>query len=103
MFKSQRSFVVVASMLMGITACGQNVPAPTTNSPKTADFDAQPGKELITKMKIKIGSKTFTATLADTKAAAKLKAKENSGSIAADRLLANDREWKSNFKQPLNG
>jgi hypothetical protein len=74
MVKSQLIFVVVASMLIGITACGQNVPPPAANSAKTADFAAQPGKKSHTKMKITIGSNTFTATLADTPAAAKLKA-----------------------------
>lgn len=75
MVKSQLIVVIVASMLMAIAACGQNDPAPNTNSAKTADSGAQPNRESITKMKIKIGSTMFTATLADTAAAAKLKAK----------------------------
>jgi hypothetical protein len=75
MAKSQVIVTFAASMLIGIAGCGQNVPAQNTNSAKSSDSGAQPHKESVGKMKIKIGSKTFTATLADTAAAAKLKAK----------------------------
>jgi hypothetical protein len=73
--KTQLIVVVAAGMLMGVTACGQNVPAQNTNSAKSSDSSAQPVQESVGKMNIKIGPKTFTATLADTAAAAKLKAK----------------------------
>jgi hypothetical protein len=72
MSKSQLIIVLVASVLFGSATCGRSVPAQNANS---AGSNAQPGKESIGKMNIKIGSKTFTATLADTAAAAKLKEK----------------------------
>jgi hypothetical protein len=73
--KSQLIVVVAAGMLMGIAGCDRSVPAQATNTAKSSDSSAQPHKETVAKMRIKIGSKTFTATLADTVAAAKLKAK----------------------------
>ncbi|WP_425613547.1 cyclophilin-like fold protein [Anatilimnocola sp. NA78] len=72
MSKSKVIIVLVAGVLFGSAACGRSVPAQNANS---AGGSAQPGKESIGKMNIKIGSKTFTATLADTAAAAKLKEK----------------------------
>jgi hypothetical protein len=75
MSKSELIFVLVAGLLLGSAACGRNVPAQGTNSLNAANSSAQPSKESIGKMKIKIGCKTFTATLADTAAAAKLKEK----------------------------
>jgi hypothetical protein len=62
-------------MLMGIAACDRSAPAQNTNSGKSTDSSAQSSKESMGNMKIKIGSKTFMATLADTPATAKLKAK----------------------------
>lgn len=75
MAKMQSIVVLVAAMLMTITACDRTVPAQNTHSATPTDGSAQPSKESIGNMKIKIGSKTFTATLADTAAAAQLKAK----------------------------
>ena len=75
MAKSQLS-LVSRSMLMGIAACDRS-----SSGSKPELCEVLPtavlslSKETIGKMKIKIGSKTFTATLADTAAAAKLKAK----------------------------
>jgi hypothetical protein len=74
MVKSQ-VIVVAVSMLVGIVACGQNVLAENANSATSSDKSDQRHMETVDKMKIKIGSKTFTATLADTAAATKLKAK----------------------------
>jgi hypothetical protein len=68
-------FVLVTCMLTGIAACGSSEQTQNTNAAKSADNSDQPARESIRKMKIKIGSKTFTATLADTPAAAKLKSK----------------------------
>jgi hypothetical protein len=72
MSKPGLTFVVAAGLLIGSEACGRSVPAQNSNS---ANSSAQPIKESSGKMKIKIGSKMFTATLADTAAAAKLKEK----------------------------
>ena len=65
-------FVLVAGLLLGGVACGRSVPGQSTNSSNSI---AQSRKESIGKMRIKIGSKTFTATLADTPAAAEFKTK----------------------------
>jgi hypothetical protein len=75
MSKSQLIVVLVAGLLMGIAARDRTVPAQNTSSAKSAGSRAQLNEGSIGKMKIKIGSKTFTATLADTAAAARLKAK----------------------------
>ena len=75
MVKSQLIVVVAAGMPMEIAGCDQGVPAQAKHTAKSSDSSAQPHEETVAKMKIKIGSKTFTATLADTAAAAKLKAK----------------------------
>jgi hypothetical protein len=68
-------FVFVTCMLLGIAACGSSEQAQNTNSSKSGNKSAQPSRESIHKMKIRIGSKAFTATLADTPAAARLQAK----------------------------
>jgi hypothetical protein len=73
MVKSQL-FVLVTGVLMGFAACDRDVPAQNTIFAKSANSTAQRPKESIGKMQIKIGSKTFTATLAETTAAAGLKA-----------------------------
>ncbi|MCI0359275.1 MAG: hypothetical protein L0211_12420 [Planctomycetaceae bacterium] len=75
MAKSHLIVVLVAVMLMGIAACDKSVPAQNINSAKPAVSIAPPNKETNGNMRIKIGSKTFTATLADTPAATELKAK----------------------------
>ena len=74
MSKSKPITVLVAGMLLGSAACDTNIPAQNTNPAKSADSSAQPRKESMEKMKTKIGSKTFEATLAETAAAAELKA-----------------------------
>jgi len=71
MTKSGLSLLLVAGWLLGSAACGRNVPAQSTNS---VNSSAQPSEESIGNMNIKIGSKTFAATFADTAAAAKLQA-----------------------------
>ena len=75
MAKSKLVAILVAGMLSGITACNRDESARNTKSKSSAVSSAPPGKESGGKMKITIGSKTFTATLADTPAAAELKAK----------------------------
>jgi hypothetical protein len=71
--KSQLIVVVAAGMLMGIAGCDRSVPA--QDPAKSSDSSAQPLEETVDNMKITIGSKTFTATLAETAAAAQFKAK----------------------------
>ena len=75
MAKSQLIIACAASLLTGIAGCGPNVPAQKSNSAKSPDSSAQSQWESVGKMKLKIGPRTFTATLSDTAAAAKLKAK----------------------------
>jgi hypothetical protein len=67
MAKSPLIVVLVAGMLMGIAACGKTVPAQNRIAPSNKESNGT--------MRIRIGTKTFTATLADTAAAAELKAK----------------------------
>src|SRR5687768_3966666 len=70
-----RLFLLVAGMLMGNAGCGRSVPPPNTNSAKVTEDSGLPSKESGEKMKITIGSKMFNVTLADTPAAAELKAR----------------------------
>jgi hypothetical protein len=74
MARSQLSLILAVGILSGIASCNWSDTAQNTNTAESADSGARPSKESIGKMKIKIGSKTITATLADTPAAAKLKA-----------------------------
>jgi hypothetical protein len=73
--KSHLTVVLATGMLMAFAACDRSVLAQNTNSTKPAKGISQPNKESNGHMRIKIGSKTFTATLADTQAAGELKAK----------------------------
>jgi hypothetical protein len=74
MVKSHRTFVLAVGILTGIASCNWSGPAQDTNSAKSADSGTRPSKESLGNMRVKIGSETFAATLADTPAAAKLKA-----------------------------
>jgi hypothetical protein len=74
MATSRLSLLLAAGILWGIASCSRGASAQNTNAAESAESRARPGKESIEKMRIKIGSKTFRATLADTPAAAKLKA-----------------------------
>lgn len=73
MAKWQLMFVLAAGLLTGSASCKGGTSAQKTNSADDPDSGARPGKESLGNMKIKIGSKSFTATLADTPAAAQLK------------------------------
>jgi hypothetical protein len=75
MRKLQLKFVLAAGILTGIASCDWSASAQNTNSANSADRSAAPRKDSIENMRISIGSKTFTVTLADTAAAAKLKEK----------------------------
>jgi hypothetical protein len=66
MAKSHLIVVIVAGMLIGIAACDKSVPAQNRIAPSNKESNGT--------MRIKIGSKTFTATIEDTPAAAELKA-----------------------------
>lgn len=72
MEKSYR-FTLVTGLLVGVWGCDYQVPAQHANLSKPADRAAQLSLEIGKNMKLKIGSATFMATLADTPAAAKLK------------------------------
>jgi hypothetical protein len=73
--KSKLIVVLIAGTIMGIAACDKNVPAQNVDTVQPAESSAQPNKESKGNMRIKIGKQAFTATLADTAAAAELKAK----------------------------
>lgn len=67
MAKSHLIVVLIVGTLIGIAACEESVRAQNSVAPSS--------KESSGNMRIKIGSKTFTATIANTAAAAELKAK----------------------------
>ena len=74
MAKSQLIFVLGLGILSGITSCGWSGSTQEASTTKSAASVTQPSKESPSNMPIKIGSRTFAATLADTPAAAALKA-----------------------------
>lgn len=67
MAKSYLIVVLIAGMLTGIAARDKTFPAQNRSAPSNKESNGT--------MRIKIGTKTFTATLADTAAAGELKAK----------------------------
>jgi len=65
----------VAGILIGLTSCERSQPVQSATSSTPAAALVQPSNQPVgKKMKLTIGSKTFTATLEDNPAAAKLKA-----------------------------
>jgi hypothetical protein len=76
MVKSRGSALLAASILIGLTSCDASEPARSAAAPSApAENRERPSNQLVgKKMKVTIGTKTFTATLEDNPAAAKLKA-----------------------------
>src|SRR3954451_328738 len=65
-----------ASALIGLSSCdtGARVPRASSTTEPAVNQERLGNQSVSTKMKVKIGSKTFAATLDDNPAAAKLKA-----------------------------
>lgn len=74
MAKVQLIGVLAAFLLMGSASCNWDTSAQDINAAESAAGGPQPNKDSTANMRIKIGSKFFSAALADTTAAAKLKA-----------------------------
>lgn len=98
MAKTYLIVVLFVGMLMGIAAYDRSVFAQDTNSAKPAESISQPNKESKGNMRIKIGSKTFTATLADTPAAAEFKARLP---LTLKMTDLNDNEKKASLPEAL--
>jgi hypothetical protein len=75
MAKSRGAALFAASILIGMTSCDASQPARSTAATSaSAENRERPSNQSVSKkMKLTIGSKSFTATLEDTPAGAKLK------------------------------
>src|SRR5436190_1324400 len=75
MRQARRIALLAAGMLAGLSSCDTGAPGRSATMVGSADLLDQPRNHSAGKnMKVTIGSKTFTATLDDTPAAAKLRA-----------------------------
>ena len=76
MAKSRGAALFAVGILIGLTSCDANRPGPSAAAPSaSAEGRERPGNQPVgKKMKVTIGSKTFTATLEDNPAAVKLEA-----------------------------
>src|SRR5687768_6250277 len=72
--KLQLNIVLAAGMLLGVLSCDSRASDQNANVLPPFSSGSPLRKDSTQNMKVKIGSKTFTATLANTAAAAKLKA-----------------------------
>ncbi len=90
--------IVVVALLTGSTACDKGAKSQIPNSADTAESATRQNKESNRNMRITIGTKTFTATLADTPAAAELKTRLPLTLKMSD---LNDNEKKVSLAEPL--
>ena len=74
MSNSRRISLLAASMLVGLTGCDTTGPRQTAAAEPAAHREQPRNESKSKKMKITIGKKTFTATLDDNPAAARLRA-----------------------------
>ena len=72
--KSRGIALFAGGVLIGLSSCDTSARVQQANTTEPAVNQERPGRQAVSqKMKVKIGSKTFTATLDDNPAAAKLK------------------------------